>query len=97
MALSHSASYVQWNRQSFGMTYDALKQQERRTPEMIQIQFSNAPAHAQIRDCGPSAQRNGASTPTLRECTKTYLTLRHKTNVYEQISNEAMMSWLGGM
>src|ERR1700745_3355373 len=48
----------------YGAVYDALKQRERRTPEMIQIQFSNAPTHAQIRDCGTSAQRNGASTPT---------------------------------
>src|ERR1700745_2790918 len=48
----------------YGSACDALKQQERRTPEMIQIQFSNAPTHAQIKDCGTSAQRNGASTPT---------------------------------
>src|ERR1700730_16743929 len=55
---------VQGQGFQYGAAYDALKQQERRTPEMIQIQFSNAPTHAQIRDCGTSAQRNGASTPT---------------------------------
>src|SRR3984893_2349048 len=62
--LSGRGARVQGQGFQYGAAYDALKQQERRTPEMIQIQFSNAPTHAQIRDCGTSAQRNGASTPT---------------------------------
>src|SRR5580704_12848067 len=48
----------------YGSGYDALRSRVRRTPEMIRIQSSNTPTHGQIRDCGTSAQRNGASTPT---------------------------------
>ena len=62
--LSVRGARVQGQGFQYGAAYDALKQQERRTPEMIQIQFSNIPTHAQITDCGTSAQRNGTSTPT---------------------------------
>src|SRR5580693_4367680 len=62
--LSVRAARVQGQGFQYEAAYDALRQQERRTPEMIQIQSSNAPTHAQIRDCGTFAQRNGASTPT---------------------------------
>ena len=62
--LSGRVAGVQGQGIQYGAAYDALKRQERRTPEMIQIQFSSVPTHAQIRDCGTSAQRNEASTPT---------------------------------
>ena len=62
--LSGRVAGVQGQGIQYGAAYDALKRQERRTPEMIQIQFSSVPTHAQIRDCGTSAQRNGTSTPT---------------------------------
>src|SRR6202044_2630585 len=44
-----SAGVLQFLAQSrfqYGAAYGALKQQEQRTPEMIQIQSSNAPTHA---------------------------------------------------
>ena len=62
--LSVRVARVQGQGFQYGAAYDALKQQERRTSGMIQIPFSNAPTHVQIRDCGTSGQRNGTSTPT---------------------------------